>query len=174
MRAAHGGSDDHPRTWLTLRSLLWTILFPGFFAGYVPWRYFDVDSAVRRATAASIPGLVIVAAGVALLAMCIFEFAHTGRGTLSPADPPRHLVTRGLYRYVRNPMYLSVALILSGEALLVRSLPLTLYLAVWFLIVNAFVLAYEEPALQGQFGAEYDEYRRRVPRWSPHIPRSDG
>ena len=156
--------------WLAARSLLWTLLFPGFFSGFVPWTYFGV-SRVRRGdlTAASAPALAIAAAGVLLLAACIYEFGRSGRGTLSPVDPPRCLVRRGLYQYVRNPMYLSVALILLGEVLLTRSPALGLYLVAWFLCVNLFVLAYEEPALSRQFGTQYDEYRRRVPRWIPRI-----
>src|SRR4030095_1929480 len=80
--------------------------------------------------AAQIPALACIGAGAVLLAMCIFEFARSGRGTLSPLDPPRELVVRGLYRYVRNPMYLSVTTIVLGEALLTRSSALAAYWAV--------------------------------------------
>lgn len=155
---------------LFLRSLLWTILLPGVFAGYVPWRFFGLDR-VRIDWSDPIhpAGVIIVALGTALLAACIFEFARSGRGTLSPADPPKHLVIRGLYRYVRNPMYLSVTTIVIGEALFARSQPLALYWVVWFVCVNVFVLGYEEPTLRAQFGDSYDEYCRRVPRWLPRF-----
>ena len=95
------------------------------------------------------------------------EFARSGRGTLSPVDPPRHLVVRGLYRYVRNPMYLSVTAIVLGEVPLTRSSALAIYWAVWFACVNLFVIGYEEPTLRRQFGASYEEYARRVGRWLP-------
>ena len=95
---------------------------------------------------------------MALLGACVVEFARSGRGTLSPVDPPRHLVVRGLYRYVRNPMYLSVTAILLGEVLLTRSSALAIYWAVWFAVVNLFVIAYEEPWLRGRFGDSYAEY----------------
>src|SRR4029434_3893922 len=105
--------------------------------------------------------------GVALLVACIWEFARTGRATLSPLDPPRHLVVRGLYRYVRNPMYLSVTVIVLGEAVLMRSSSLLLYWAIWFAWVNAFVILYEEPTPRRQFGQSYKDYSRRVRRWVP-------
>jgi protein-S-isoprenylcysteine O-methyltransferase Ste14 len=160
---------------LFLRSLLWTLLFPGFFAGYIPWRYFGLDRV--QLTSLSLSGFLgwsCVAAGIVLLAACIFEFARTGRGTLSPVDPPRHLVVRGLYRYVRNPMYLSVTLIVLGEVVLTRSRELAVYWVIWFIVVNLFVIGYEEPTLRRQFGASYDEYTRQVARWVPTLRRPRG
>ena len=106
-----------------------------------------------------------------LLTICIVEFARSGRGTLSPADPPKTLVVAGLYRFVRNPMYLSVALILAGELLLTRSRSLLIFALAWFTMVNIFVLAYEEPRLRTLFGASYQAYCRQVPRWLPRITR---
>ena len=155
---------------LALRSLLWTILLPGFFAGYLPWRFFGLGRArFGGFSAAPLLGLVAIVAGAVLLAICIVEFARSGRGTLSPVDPPRHLVVRGLYRYVRNPMYLCVTLIVFGEALLIRSRELLAYWAIWFLVANLFVMGYEEPTLRRRFGASYDDYTRRVRRWIPTL-----
>jgi protein-S-isoprenylcysteine O-methyltransferase Ste14 len=116
-------------------------------------------------------GLVCIGLGVLLLAVCIFEFARSGRGTLSPVDPPRHLVVRGLYRYARNPMYLSVTMIILGEALVAHSVTLAVYWAVWFVCANLFVVGYEEPALRQRFGASYDEYAKKVGRWIPRFHR---
>jgi protein-S-isoprenylcysteine O-methyltransferase Ste14 len=158
--------------WLALRSLLWTLLLPGVMAGFIPWRYLGVSRAhIDWQNPRQLAALVLIAAGVALLATCIWEFARSGRGTLSPVDPPKHLVVRGLYRYVRNPMYLAVSLIVLGEALLIASLDLLLYWGFFFGIVNLFVIGYEEPTLRAQFGAEYDEYTRRVGRWLPSFRR---
>ena len=112
-------------------------------------------------------GLVAIAIGAALLFTCVWEFARTGRGTLSPVDPPRELVVRGLYRYVRNPMYVSVTVMLLGEVWLARSWALFLYWAVWFALVSVFVIWYEEPALRRQFGESYERYTREVRRWVP-------
>jgi len=152
---------------LALRSLLWAILLPGVIAGYVPWTFFGLDRTRAAWSVVFLSGAVCAGAGAALLAACILEFARSGRGTLSPLDPPRHLVVRGLYRHVRNPMYLSVTLILLGEALLSHSRSLALYWVIWFGFVNLFVIAYEEPRLRQQFGDSYREYAARVGRWMP-------
>ena len=157
---------------LFLRSLLWTVLLPGLFAGFVPWRYLGLNRvSLDWSNPVHLLGVMVIGLGAALLAACIIEFARSGRGTLSPVDPPRHLVVRGLYRYVRNPMYLSVTLIVFGEVILTRSRALAIYWAIWFLVVNLFVLGYEEPTLREQFGGSYDEYTRRVSRWIPTIRR---
>jgi protein-S-isoprenylcysteine O-methyltransferase Ste14 len=152
---------------LALRSLLWTILLPGVVAAYVPWRFFGLGAS--REVFGPVPaiGLACMAFGAGLLAACILEFARTGRGTLSPIDPPRHLVVGGLYNYVRNPMYLSVTIIVLGEALWARSLPLAIYWGLWFVVVHLFVVFYEEPYLRRRFGSSYDEYLGRVRRWRP-------
>jgi protein-S-isoprenylcysteine O-methyltransferase Ste14 len=152
------------------------VLLPGLFAGYFPWRYFGLRNVViDLAAPRHVVGLAAILAGVLLLAACIWEFARSGRGTLSPLDPPTTLVVRGLYRYVRNPMYLSVTTIVLGEALLTGSVPLFVYWAVWFAAANLFVLGYEEPTLRRQFGASYEEYARRVGRWIPRLaPRRTG
>ena len=156
--------------WLALRSLLWVTLLPGLFAGYLPWRYFGVGSvAPDFSNPPHWAGLLGIAAGVLLLGACVWEFARTGRGTLSPVDPPRELVVRGLYRYVRNPMYLSVTLIVLGEVLLTGSRALLVYWAVWFLAVNAFVIGFEEPTLRRQFGDTYRHYADAVGRWIPRL-----
>jgi protein-S-isoprenylcysteine O-methyltransferase Ste14 len=158
---------------LFLRSLLWTFLLPGLTGFYLPWRYFGLREArLDSLDAAQLLGLAFMIVGAALLATCIFEFARSGRGTLSPVDPPRHLVVRGLYRYVRNPMYLSVTTIILGETLVARTQDMAVYLAVWFLCVNLFVLFVEEPELRRQFGASYEDYCRRVHRWIPRTERS--
>lgn len=154
--------------WLAARSLLWAVLFPGFFAGYVPWQFFGLSRVqVSQSDPVQLLGLLLTVAGAGLLAACIVEFARSGGGTLSPVDPPGRLVVRGLYRYVRNPMYLSVTAIVLGEVVLTRSTGLAVYWVIWFLCVNLFVIAYEEPTLRRQFGASYDEYVKRVGRWIP-------
>jgi len=143
-------------------------LASGFFRGYVPWRFFGLGRArFDLSSPASLLGLSSIGLGGVLLAACILEFARSGRGTLSPVDPPRHLVVRGLYRYVRNPMYVSVTAIILGEALLTRSVALALYWAVWFVGANLFVIGFEEPSLRRRFGSSYDEYTQQVGRWIP-------
>jgi len=137
-------------------------------AGYIPWRYFGLRFVVLDLHRPfHLLGLLGVGIGIALLAACILEFAQSGRGTLSPLDPPRTLVIRGPYRHVRNPMYLGVSLIVLGEVLLTRSSALFGYWALWFAAVNLIVLGYEEPALRRQFGDAYERYAAAVGRWVP-------
>jgi len=160
---------------LILRSLLWTVLLPGFFAGYVPYRYFGLAEVPLDYTRLDhIVGLLLMGVGIALLATCIFEFARSGRGTLSPADPPRELVVRGLYRYVRNPMYLAVLTTVLGEIVLTRSIDLAFYWLAFFVAVNVFVMTVEEPMLRAQFGESYESYTARVGRWIPTLNGNGG
>lgn len=141
---------------------------PGIVAGFIPWRFFGFDrSMFGSVDARLIAGLAVSAVGVGLLAVCVWEFARRGRGTLSPIDPPTQLVVRGLYRYVRNPMYLAVSLILCGEAIAARSVDLVIYWAVFFAVTNLFIIGFEEPDLRRRFGTSYDEYTARVGRWIP-------
>ena len=156
---------------LALRSLLWTALLPGLFAFYLPWRYFGLRQVrLDPSNPIQLVGIACIALGAALLATCIYEFARSGRGTLSPVDPPRELVIRGLYRYVRNPMYLSVTTIVVGEILLTGSRALFWYWIAWFIACNVFVMLYEEPTLRDTFGASYEQYTRQVGRWIPTRP----
>ena len=153
---------------LALRSILWTLLFPVFFAGFVPWRYFGLSAvALNWRDPLHLVGAALIASGTSLLIACIWEFARRGRGTLSPADPPKELVVQGLYRYVRNPMYLSVTTILLGEILITRSAALSMYWAIFFFVANLFVMGYEEPWLRRQFGVSYEAYVQSVGRWVP-------
>jgi len=156
--------------WLAVRSLLWTVLLPGFVAGYLPWRFFGLaDVQLNLQSSLDVLGFLCIGLGAVLLGTCIWEFARTGRGTLAPVDPPRELVVRGLYRYVRNPMYLSVTVIVLGEFLLTRSRPLFVYWAVWFIGMNLLVIGYEEPTLRRRFGAAYERYTLEVGRWLPRV-----
>ena len=154
--------------WLAVRSITWAVLLPGVVAGYIPWAFFRLGEIHWSPEVPALyVGVVLVASGISLLAACIWEFASRGRGTLSPVDPPKELVVQGLYRYVRNPMYLAVSLILIGEHMLTHSWQLLAYWAVCFVIWNVFVIGYEEPTLRRQFGESYERYARDVPRWVP-------
>jgi protein-S-isoprenylcysteine O-methyltransferase Ste14 len=97
----------------------------------------------------------------------VMVFATFGRGTPAPIDAPKKLVVHGLYRYVRNPMYVGVFMVILGWALLFHSTMLAVYAVVVAVFFNAFIALYEEPHLAKTFGGEYDEYRARVPRWLP-------
>lgn len=159
--------------WLTVRSIAWTIVIPGLVILYIPSTFFGLRAvSINASDPLHITGLLLAGVGTVFLLVCIWEFVAYGRGTLSPVDPPKSLVVRGLYRYVRNPMYLSVLLVLLGEGLLTRSLGLFEYTLGWFLWINLVVLLYEEPSLHRAFGDSYQAYSASVSRWLPRHTRS--
>ncbi len=144
------------------------VLAPGVAAGLVPWwltgwRVRPTPLPLR------VVGLVLIVAGVPVLVSAFVRFVREGLGTPAPVAPPEHLVVGGLYRYVRNPMYLAVLSIIVGQALLLGQPSLLVYAALAGAAMVAFVLAYEQPSLHRRFGAEYDAYRRAVPGWWPRL-----
>jgi protein-S-isoprenylcysteine O-methyltransferase Ste14 len=152
-----------------LRTLVFTVFVPGFWTVLVP--YWVVRRGARLdLRGAAVAGGLLVVAGVALYLMCAFwGFALRGKGTPAPIDPPKKLVVEGPYRIVRNPMYWSVSFVILGEALAFRSLALAEIGCVFFGFAALFVMVYEEPILREKFGAEYEDYCRRVPRWLPRF-----
>jgi protein-S-isoprenylcysteine O-methyltransferase Ste14 len=116
-----------------------------------------------------VPGTVAGLVGAAIYFRCAWEFAVRGLGTPAPIAPTKFLVTTALHRYVRNPMYIGVAMVIVGEAALFRSSHLVEYAAAMLLTAHVFVVFYEEPTLQRTFGESYEEYRRDVPRWIPNF-----
>jgi protein-S-isoprenylcysteine O-methyltransferase Ste14 len=144
------------------------VLLPGTVTVAIPALLLWLGGAnVQPATA--VAGAVLVAAGLVLVIWTARLFVKVGRGTLAPWDPTSRLVVLGPYRYVRNPMITGVGLILVGEALFFRSWWIAIELAV-FLAVNAIYFPLvEEPGLRRRFGAEYEEYCSRVPRWLPRV-----
>ena len=163
--------------WLALRSILAAVLLPGVVAGLVPWVFFGLGRVrLDWGDPLHLLGLVMIALGAGLLIACIWQFAHVGRGTLAPTDPPKLLVVVGLFRYVRNPMYLSVTTIMLGELLLTGSRALLVYWAIWFAAANLLVIGFEEPTLRRQFGDSYVRYQKTVGRWIPRLraPRTSG
>lgn len=112
-------------------------------------------------------GVALGLPGILLYFRCAWGFAVVGSGTPAPIDPPKTLVVAGPYRYMRNPMYVGVLLILLGEALFFESAGLLLYTAFMFALFQLFIVLYEEPTLWRRFGDSYERYRSRVPRWLP-------
>ena len=152
-----------------LRTLIFTIIAPGFWTVAMP--YWMLPRGVRlELRGASLLGLPLIAAGAALyVATAFWGFALRGKGTPAPIDPPKKLVVEGPYRVVRNPMYWAVACVMMGEALAFRSMALAELAIAFFAGTILFVLLYEEPTLRRKFGAEYEVYCRRVPRWLPRF-----
>src|SRR5260370_42576458 len=144
-----------------IRTLIFTILVPGFWTVAMP--YWLLPRGARPAVGgAGAAGWLLLAAGIALYFACAFwGFAVRGQGTPLPMDPPKKLVVGGPYGVVRNPMYWSVASVLMGEAAVFHSVVLVELTAILGVGVIVFVLLYKEPALQGNFGADYEEYSSR-------------
>lgn len=112
-------------------------------------------------------GLIPVLFGVFVYIRCAWSFASKGKGTPAPIDPPKELVLQGMYKYVRNPMYIGVLSLLIGEAIFFASLLIALYTVLVFICFHLFVVACEEPTLRAKFGDSYRRYCDSVPRWIP-------
>ena len=145
---------------LLLRALIAFLALPGVFAILLPLLVFRPDDQPFHAA-----GVLPLAVGTALLLWCVRDFYVAGKGTLAPWTPPRHLVEVGLYRFSRNPMYLSVMMMLIGWALAFRSPGMWGYVAGMALAFHLRVVAAEEPWLARTHGDAWQRYRNRVPRW---------
>lgn len=151
-----------------LRTALFTLLVPGTVMGVVPFAlivsgvgpHFDLGGG-------RFLGLVPLILGLAIILWCFADFVQRGQGTPSPHDPPRKLVSAGLYRFVRNPQYVGVVLVILGETLLSGAGVLFGYAALMALIYSLFVRFYEEPHLRWLFGDEYVRFCEETPRWMP-------
>jgi protein-S-isoprenylcysteine O-methyltransferase Ste14 len=144
------------------------VLVPGVVAGLIPWLLtgWQMEDAPL---AARILGGALILGGAAFLLHAFARFVLEGIGTPAPVAPTERLVVGGVYRHVRNPMYLAVGATITGQALLLGQWGLLAYAALFFAIVATFVVTYEEPTLERQFGADYDAYRRAVPGWLPRL-----
>lgn len=154
-----------------IRTIVYGTLFIGLLLIYIPAQLLSWSGIVRPETieAPQIIGMVVGAIGALIALWCVFTFATIGGGTPAPFDPPRRLVIRGPYRFVRNPMYIGAGLALAGAALFYESIALLVYLCLFFLVTHLFVIWYEEPTLRQNFREEYDTYCRRVRRWLPSL-----
>ncbi|MCC6849915.1 MAG: isoprenylcysteine carboxylmethyltransferase family protein [Deltaproteobacteria bacterium] len=152
---------------LALRALLAVVALPGAATVLVPWLLVRMGGAGAAPFAGRAFGTLLAAVGAIVVGWCVVDFARVGRGTLAPVDPPTVLVRRGLYRLVRNPMYVGVLTVLAGEALAFGSRVIALWALGLAAAFHVRVVRYEEPVLRATFGAAFDEYCRRVPRWLP-------
>src|SRR5262245_1325002 len=152
-----------------IRAITYAALFISFVLVYLPARFLSWSGIVAPATTGvpQVAGMIMVMIGTAIALWCVFTFVFIGKGTPAPFDPPRKLVIRGPYRFVRNPMYIGAGMTLAGAALFYESLSISIYTGVFFLITHVFVVLYEEPTLRRTFGDEYEAYCRRTTRWRP-------
>lgn len=160
--------------WLLLKNVAFTVVVPGFVVWWVPLHWFERYPRWPRPDAWGWPqyvALLLAALGAAAFLSCQWLFAVRGQGTPAPIDPPKNFVRRGLYKWVRNPMYLAVFALVGAEALFLWSWHVAVYLVLLTCLIHIWVLMYEEEVLRRNFGAMYEDYRRDVPRWLPRKPR---
>jgi protein-S-isoprenylcysteine O-methyltransferase Ste14 len=150
-----------------LGSLAFFVLAPGSTAGVVPWLVTHWHG--QAPPWAVGVGAAVCAVGVAIVVAAFVQFVVEGHGTPAPVAPTQELVVGGLYRWVRNPMYVGVAAAIAGQALMFGSSEVALWLVVFVAAVNAFVVRYEEPTLRRTYGSSYDSYAAAVRRWVPRL-----
>jgi protein-S-isoprenylcysteine O-methyltransferase Ste14 len=150
-------------------SAAFLVLAPGFVAGVVPWwiNHWRIQAPFLGISLFRLLGGFLLAAGTLGLLDSFARFALQGVGTPAPVFPTSHLVVTGLYRYVRNPMYVAVVAAVLGQALIFGNAALLAYGALVWLLFHLFVLTYEEPALRAAFGSDYAAFCSAVPRWIP-------
>ncbi len=155
--------------WLFLKNLIFTVFVTGTVAVYIPYRiikdrynFFYIHWGILQILSA-----VFILCGALIYFWCVWDFAVIGRGTPAPIDAPRCLVIKGLYRYVRNPMYIGVLTVILGWAGFYNSYEILRYAVLVWLIFYGIIMIIEEPILQRQFGESYKVYCKQVKRWIP-------
>jgi protein-S-isoprenylcysteine O-methyltransferase Ste14 len=155
------------RLFAVVRSIVVSIIFLSIWTWFVP-RWIVGRNAFEEVRSM---GWIVIALGVVIAFGCALEFAWRGIGTPAPFDPPRRLVITGLYRWVRNPMYVGLGVILLGEAITFPRLTTTMLvmIAALWLATTLFIISFEEPTLREKFGDDYAAYCRHVRRWIPRL-----
>lgn len=169
--AKPGVEDRSRRVFSILGTAAFLVLAPGTVAGFVPWwiSRWRVHAPFPGFTLLRVIGAVLIVAGIPVLLDCFARFALQGIGTPAPVFPTARLVIKGAYRFVRNPMYVSVLAVLLGQALFLGSIGVAGYATCAWLVAHLFVIGYEEPTLLKSYGVEYETYRAHVPRWIPRF-----
>jgi protein-S-isoprenylcysteine O-methyltransferase Ste14 len=158
---------------IALKTAVFTVIAPGILIVLIPillgsWHVGRIS--VERYSVGYL-GWIPVFVGASMYVWSAFNFTFLGKGTPAPIAPPKKLVIRGLYRFVRNPMYTGALFILLGETVLFASVLVLGYAILRLLIWHRFVVLYEEPRLLARFGASYERYCSLVPRWLPRLNR---
>ena len=152
-------------------SAIFAIIAPGTVAGIVPWwiSRWKMQALFLHFYGFRVIGVSLILVSLPVLLDSFARFALQGLGTPAPPFPTRHLVVTGLYRYVRNPMYVAVVGLIAGQALLLGNRALLFYAIIVWMAFQIFVLLYEEPVLRKTYTAEYEVFCRNVPRWIPRL-----
>jgi protein-S-isoprenylcysteine O-methyltransferase Ste14 len=154
-----------------LGSALFFVVAPFVLAGLIPWQMtgWELRPAFLGLEVTRAIGVLLILIGLPGLVDSFARFALQGLGTPAPVAPTKNLVVTGLYRHVRNPIYVAVVAIILGQAMLFGDWRLLWYAALLWLFFHVFVLVYEEPTLEQTFGAQYEDFRANVPRWVPRL-----
>jgi protein-S-isoprenylcysteine O-methyltransferase Ste14 len=171
VKAGEKGKIAMNKARAVLGSAVFLAIAPGIFAGFVPWwlTHWNIGAALFGFPAIRILGAILIALGIPVLLDSFARFALQGLGTPAPVFPTRHLVVKGFYRFVRNPIYVAGVSVILGQGMLFGHLGLVGYGAAAWLASHLFVVTYEEPTLRKQFGAQYETYCANVHRWRPRI-----
>jgi protein-S-isoprenylcysteine O-methyltransferase Ste14 len=172
MAPANRNHDDtKARGFALLGTAMFLLLAPGTVAGYIPWLIdrWHVHASFFGFTALRIMGVLLMAVGAVILIEAFLRFALQGMGTPAPIFPTRHLVVRGSYRYVRNPMYVAVVSLILGQGFFFGDIRVLIYGLCAWLVSHLFVLIYEEPTLRRSFPGDYEGFTTHVPRWIPRL-----
>ncbi len=153
-----------------LKSVLFLILVPAVFIGVIPFVFLQSGAEINTSIFFFLALPMWMFGGMMIL-LCFWDFLVKGKGTPAPIDPPKELVITGLYRYIRNPMYAGVLLMLFSEFLWLGYLNMLFYALFFFAAFHLFIIFYEEPTLKKSFGDHYRFYLNTVPRWIPRFGR---
>ena len=173
MAADHGWKADNRtrRVFAVIGTAVFLFLAPGIVAGLVPWwiSRWNMQAPLLGFAFFRVIGVLFIVVAIPILLESFGRFAFQGVGTPAPIFPTQHLVVKGFYRYVRNPMYVAVVSVILGQALLLGNIRVLAYVIFVWLAFHLFVLIYEEPTLRKSFGAEYETFCAHVPRWIPRL-----
>jgi protein-S-isoprenylcysteine O-methyltransferase Ste14 len=163
-------NDRKRRVLAIVGSVIFLLIAPMTVVGLVPWwiTRWRMEQPFGNLASLRVVGVLLILSGIPALLDSFARFAIQGLGTPAPVFPTRHLVVHGLYRFVRNPMYVGLLMVVTGQALFFGSLRLLEYGAFLWLGFHLFVLVYEERKLRATFGEEYETFCAQVPRWIPH------
>ncbi len=156
-----------------IKTLIWSIIVGGTATVGIPYLLLTATGASLslRLLGFRLFGLVLIILGATIYVWSASTFTFVGKGTPAPFDPPKELVAKGPYQYVRNPIYVFVIIVLVGEAVLLENAALIIYAVLTLLFFHLWVVLYEEPVLRRRFGKSYEAYCAAVSRWFPRLPR---
>lgn len=158
---------------LFLKNLLFTLIVPGMIVVWLPLNWFERNVVwPKNLGVQHWVGLIFAGAGLLVYLLSIWQLMCRGRGTPAPIDPPKKLIQRGPYAWVRNPLYLAAISVVAGESIFLLSWHIAVYWIVLVCFFQLYVVLHEEHELDYRFGAMYGDYKNSVPRWLPRPPRN--